>query len=228
MRGTLPGHGIFLLLAIPCIFLVPESPRWLISKDKISEARKTLADRHAQGNLDNLLVLEQLSHIQAIATAEIEAEKDASYAKMFRTPGTLMVTWTSCIVAVILNTFVNPIAIDGIGWKYYIVHIALLVAWLLIIFFWYPETRGLSLDIVVRFDGEGVIPNGSGEAMARAHMLKRRRRSNPPPTLVASLCVLMYFGCKNDLGSVTGSYFIHLVHSDLSDGMLSISQVLYS
>lgn len=77
-----------------------------------------------------------------------------------------MVTWTSCIVAVIFNTFVNPIAIDGIGWKYYIVYIALLVAWLVITFLWYPETRGLSLeDIVVRFDGEGAILNGSGEDM---------------------------------------------------------------
>jgi hypothetical protein len=52
----------------------------------------------------------------------------------------LMVTWIFCIVAVIFNTFVNPIAIDGIGWKYYIVYIALLVAWLVITFFWYPGT----------------------------------------------------------------------------------------
>jgi hypothetical protein len=45
-----------------------------------------------------------------------------------------MVTWISSIVAVIFNAFVYPIAIDGIGWKYYIVYIALLVAWLVIIF----------------------------------------------------------------------------------------------
>lgn len=74
-------------IALPGMFLVSESPRWLVSKDKISEARKTLADHHAGGNQDDLLVLEQLDHIKAAITAEIEAEKDASYAEMLRTPG---------------------------------------------------------------------------------------------------------------------------------------------
>jgi hypothetical protein len=65
-----------------------------------------------------------------------------------------MVTWISYIVAIIFDTFVNPIAIDGIGWKYYLVYIALLVVWLVITFFWYPETLGLSLEeITIRFDG---------------------------------------------------------------------------
>lgn len=45
--------------------------------------------------------------------------------------------------------FVNPIAIDGIWWEYYIVYIALLVAWLVIAFFWYPETRGLLLEDIL-------------------------------------------------------------------------------
>lgn len=74
-------------IALPGMFLVPESPRWLVSKDKISEARKTLADHHAGGNQDDLLVLDHLGHNQAAITVEIEAEKDAGYAETFRTPG---------------------------------------------------------------------------------------------------------------------------------------------
>jgi MFS family permease len=65
----------------------------------------------------------------------------------------LMVTWMSCIIAIIFNTFVNPIAMDAIGWKYYIVYVVLLVSWCVITYLAYPETRGLSLeDVAVRFD----------------------------------------------------------------------------
>lgn len=58
----------------------------------------------------------------------------------------LMVTWMSCIVAVIFNTFVNPIALEAIGWKYYIVYVVLLVVYGVIVYFFYPETRGYSLE----------------------------------------------------------------------------------
>lgn len=74
-------------IVLPGMFLVPKSLRWPVSKDKASEVRKTLANHHAGGNQDNRLVLDQLGHIQAAITAEIEAEKDVSYAEMFRTPG---------------------------------------------------------------------------------------------------------------------------------------------
>lgn len=74
----------------------------------------------------------------------------------------LMVAWMSCIVAVIFNTFVNPIAMDAIGWKYYIIYVCLLISWFGITFFWYPETRGLSLeDVALRFDGVGAVTQGA-------------------------------------------------------------------
>lgn len=58
----------------------------------------------------------------------------------------LSVTWMSCIVAVIFNTFVNPIALDAIGWKYYILYVVLLVIYGLVLYFFYPETRGRTLE----------------------------------------------------------------------------------
>jgi hypothetical protein len=78
---------LMLAIALLGMFLVSESPRCLVSKDKISEARKTLADYYVGGNQDDLLVLEQLDHIKTAIIAEIEAEKDASYAEMLRIPG---------------------------------------------------------------------------------------------------------------------------------------------
>jgi MFS family permease len=58
--------------------------------------------------------------------------------------------------ALLFNSFVNPIALDAIHWKYYIVYIALLVLILVCIYVMYPETRGHSLEnMAAIFDGDG-------------------------------------------------------------------------
>lgn len=58
----------------------------------------------------------------------------------------------------IFNGFVNPLALDAIGWKYYIVFICALVLWLVIIYFTFPETRGMTLEEVSEiFDGRQVL-----------------------------------------------------------------------
>lgn len=56
------------------------------------------------------------------------------------------------------NGFVNPVALDAVGWKYYIVFICALVVWLGVFYFAYPETRGLSLEEVSQvFDGKEAL-----------------------------------------------------------------------
>lgn len=45
---------------------------------------------------------------------------------------------------------VTPIAIERIGWKTYIVFAALNATWVPIIFFFFPETKGLELEDVDR------------------------------------------------------------------------------
>ncbi|KAJ9139455.1 hypothetical protein NKR23_g7849 [Pleurostoma richardsiae] len=48
--------------------------------------------------------------------------------------------------ALIYNNMVNPIAIDAIGWKYYLVFIAVLAQWLVVAYLFFPETKGYSLE----------------------------------------------------------------------------------
>lgn len=56
---------------------------------------------------------------------------------------------------VFFNTFVNPIALDAISWKYYFVFLAVLIAMVVSVWFMYPETRGLTLENVAWiFDGD--------------------------------------------------------------------------
>lgn len=56
--------------------------------------------------------------------------------------------------SLVIAAFCNPIGIENIGWKYYIVFCCLLVAFLFIVWFLFPETKGYSLEeIAVIFDG---------------------------------------------------------------------------
>jgi len=58
----------------------------------------------------------------------------------------LSVAVMSTQLAVFFNIFVNPIALEAIGWKYYIVFVVLLVIITAICYYTYPETRGHSLE----------------------------------------------------------------------------------
>lgn len=66
--------------------------------------------------------------------------------------------------AIFFNTFVNPIALESIGWKYYIVFACILVVVFVTIYFYYPETKGYSLEeMAVIFDGEAAAVTDAGD-----------------------------------------------------------------
>ncbi|KXS98241.1 hypothetical protein AC578_6274 [Pseudocercospora eumusae] len=295
------------LVALPGLILAPESPRWLVSVDRVEEAREMLASFHGRENLE--LINYELLEITAALQAEKNAEKAASYVDMIRTKGNrhrLFITITisffsqwagqgvvsyylplvldsvgvtsttdqslinACLniwnliwavgaatlvdklgrrflflasasimlvgyvivtalsgsfaetgsspvglavipflfiffagydialtplvtaypceiwpyhlrsrglavvgittaVAIVFNTFVNPIALDAIGWKYYIVYIAIIVTYGLTAYFYYPETRGHTLEqIATIFDGDDAGIPDSREVAERS------------------------------------------------------------
>ena len=72
-----------------------------------------------------------------------------------RTKG-LSLSLTAQFGAGFFNQFVNPIALGAIKWKFYFVYLGLLVIFLGIIYFVFPETKGHTLEeIAVIFDGPG-------------------------------------------------------------------------
>lgn len=55
----------------------------------------------------------------------------------------------------LFNGFANPIAMDALAWKYYIVWVVMLGVWLALVYFFFPETAGHTLEEVSQiFDGD--------------------------------------------------------------------------
>ena len=65
----------------------------------------------------------------------------------------LSLYWVSCTCALCFNQYVNPVAFDEIQWKYYLAYVGILLVVALILSFFAPETKGLTLEeIVTRLD----------------------------------------------------------------------------
>ncbi|GME84093.1 unnamed protein product [Ambrosiozyma monospora] len=54
----------------------------------------------------------------------------------------------------VMAGFVNPVALDAIGWKYYLVFVALIVFDMTVVFFTFVETSGKTLEEIVEVFGE--------------------------------------------------------------------------
>ena len=62
----------------------------------------------------------------------------------------LAVTLMTDAAACFFNQFVNPVAFSAIRWKYYLVYIGCLLFFLTMIYFFFPETKGRSLEEVAK------------------------------------------------------------------------------
>ena len=70
----------------------------------------------------------------------------------------------------LFNGFVNPIAMEALEWKYYIVWVVMLCVWLSLVFLLFPETSGRTLEEVSQiFDGDDV------NVAAAAHVNRKEK-----------------------------------------------------
>ncbi|OPB44720.1 hypothetical protein A0O28_0088570 [Trichoderma guizhouense] len=68
------------------------------------------------------------------------------------------VYWLSQTLAVCFNQYVNPIALREIQWRYYFVYVGVLIAVIIFVYFFVPETKGSSLEEVAGiFDKEYAV-----------------------------------------------------------------------
>ncbi|EAW16682.1 putative MFS sugar transporter [Aspergillus fischeri NRRL 181] len=74
------------MVQIVFVFLLPESPRYLISKDRHEEAFDILTKYHAEGDRSSVIVRAEIAQIQRTIKLELEEAKQTWW-DMFRTAG---------------------------------------------------------------------------------------------------------------------------------------------
>ncbi len=87
--------------------------------------------------------------------------------------------WISQAAALCFNQYVNPIALREIQWKYYFVYVGILVAVIVFIFFYVPETKGLSLEEV-----GGIFDRQYADVVAHSTEIPSGIKDEPSVTLV--------------------------------------------
>lgn len=74
------------LVQIAFVFFIPESPRWLITKEKHEEAFEILAKYHAEGDRESEFVKAEFAQLQTTIAIELENSKK-SMMDLVRTSG---------------------------------------------------------------------------------------------------------------------------------------------
>lgn len=70
---------------LPGIFLIPESPRFFVSKDNPHQARQILTKYHAGGDENSLLVDFEITEMKRAIEVERSLRQNAPYLDLFRT-----------------------------------------------------------------------------------------------------------------------------------------------
>ena len=116
LQGALP------IFTIALIYLVPESPRWLVQKGKYTEARSVLAKWHAGGDTDAPLVDFEMDQITLQIDTASTLSTSSSYLDFFRTKGNrhrlfilVMISWMWQCSGNQLISFYLHLILDSIG-----------------------------------------------------------------------------------------------------------------
>ena len=82
-------QGIPSLLQLFLIWLIPESPRWLVSRGRDEQAIKVITRYHCNGESEDPLVAFEYEEIKEALRIEREAEKGSSWKALFTKRGNL-------------------------------------------------------------------------------------------------------------------------------------------
>lgn len=75
------------VVQILCFFWIVESPRWLVSKDRLDEARDIITRYHANADRTDPIVMVELEEIREAIRLEKTADSSGSYMSFFQTKG---------------------------------------------------------------------------------------------------------------------------------------------
>ncbi|KAH6706411.1 lactose permease [Leptodontidium sp. MPI-SDFR-AT-0119] len=107
-------QGLPSIIQLCGLYFVPESPRWLISKDRSEEALAFLTKYHAEGRENDPMVQFEYNEIQDALAYERSIDRGSwiqNYVEFIRTAGNrkrlFILLWTACIAQLSGNAFVS-------------------------------------------------------------------------------------------------------------------------
>jgi sugar porter (SP) family MFS transporter len=107
-------QGLPSIIQLLGLYFVPESPRWLVSKDRNEEALAFLAKYHAEGDENDTLVQFEYAEIRSALAHERSIDRGSwfqNYAEFVRTPGNrkrlFILLWCACITQMSGNAFIS-------------------------------------------------------------------------------------------------------------------------
>ncbi|RBR19792.1 hypothetical protein FVER53590_13822 [Fusarium verticillioides] len=108
-------QSMFSLICIFCLFLTPESPRWLSHQDMMDDALQVIASIAANGDQSDEEVRQQYQSVVESREKERTEGKTASYTELFRTRSARRRLMLAVSVAVIVMASGNNIASFFLG-----------------------------------------------------------------------------------------------------------------
>jgi hypothetical protein len=112
------------IIQICCFFWIVESPRWLISKDRLDEARDIITRYHANADPTDPIVVVELEEIKEALRLENSANSSVTYASFFQTKGNRLRFFIILAVGFFsqwsgngLISYYLTLVLDSIGYK---------------------------------------------------------------------------------------------------------------